>query len=463
MKLFSHHTVLLGVLGTLVLAASAPASSTVAVDTAQGDVANLARTESGAQIECTSPDGRVELVSASHTSQSPAARLRDDETLSCPLHEGITTLVIKLPTTSLLERLTFVNENAAAAGELKISVSNYHLPAASPKWVEVEGNVPFSRKRLFNLSMLGLEARYVKLSFDVRNGGSLGALGIYGSKASSWADALGEESQQFGLVSKVKPSRSLKRPAGARNADARVAYISSGENSSASRMIDANARTAHAFAINDRRPTAIVELTNAAELRRVVAYYRTRVPGRVDVYLLDDVGKNMTDLNQRKPDASGTDKDGDGEASVEFDPQGAKYIAIRFTPNDSLGESGSYAGGSRGTGAPGAGSLAAGGGASGVGVGAGPGTGPFEIIEIGAYGGPGLGSYGGDQFGALQGPGVGAPNDFGWFGLGNPNEAPDLYGSGYSNIPFANQGGPELSTTRLGTLAIPPVIPTVSP
>src|SRR5918997_898987 len=93
---------------------------------------NLARMNVGAQIECITPDGRqTEVATASDANKGAAALIMDDDTLSCPLEEGKTTFVIKLPTTALLDRFTFINENAAAAGELKISVSNYQLPATS--------------------------------------------------------------------------------------------------------------------------------------------------------------------------------------------------------------------------------------------------------------------------------------------------------------------------------------------
>jgi hypothetical protein len=65
---------------------------------------------------------------------------------------------------------------------LKISVSNYQLPASSPKWVPVDGNVNFTHKRLFNLSMLGVEARYLKLSFRVEDAGRRSSVPDFASR-----------------------------------------------------------------------------------------------------------------------------------------------------------------------------------------------------------------------------------------------------------------------------------------
>ncbi len=147
-------------------------------DTDQSLLAKVpARNNANAEIECTRPDGRVVAVpAATGMNKDSDAVLSDNETLSCPLQEGRTTFVIKLPARSQRDRFTFVNENATAAGELKISVSNDQLPATSPKWVEVDGNITFSHKRLFSVSTVGVEARYLKLSFNVAKGVRIAAV-----------------------------------------------------------------------------------------------------------------------------------------------------------------------------------------------------------------------------------------------------------------------------------------------
>lgn len=133
----------------------------------------------GTHIECTTPDGRVVDVPNADSANSDApALLVGEDMLTCPLQEGETTFVIKLSASAFLDRFTFVNENATAAGRLKISVSNDPLPVTSPKWVDVDGNIAFSRKRLFNVSTVGVEARYVKLSFRVDKTEHVASLGF---------------------------------------------------------------------------------------------------------------------------------------------------------------------------------------------------------------------------------------------------------------------------------------------
>src|SRR5437764_14862266 len=43
----------------------------------------------------------------------------------------------------------------------------HSCPRTAPKWTEVDGIVPFAHKRLFKLSMLGVETKFVRLSFKV--------------------------------------------------------------------------------------------------------------------------------------------------------------------------------------------------------------------------------------------------------------------------------------------------------
>ena len=99
-----------------------------------------------------------------------------DKPLSYSLPEGDTTFIIRVPKPSLLEQFTFVNEKTAVRGALKIAVSNASLPASDPKWNPVNGEIVFAHKRLFNLSMVGVEARYLKLSFHVEKEGQFASV-----------------------------------------------------------------------------------------------------------------------------------------------------------------------------------------------------------------------------------------------------------------------------------------------
>lgn len=142
-----------------------------------GDPPAETRMNCGARIECVTPDGQSGHVSKLPSSDPGAAAvIMEDDTITCLLQEGRTDFVVELPKKSQIDRLTFLNENAIARGELKIAISNERLKAGSSGWVEVEGIIPFSHKRLFGVSLVGIEAKFVRLSFEVEKPGQVADL-----------------------------------------------------------------------------------------------------------------------------------------------------------------------------------------------------------------------------------------------------------------------------------------------
>ena len=192
----------------LTLAASVMSAAPVSEDKDAPDEAkNLAQMNCGAPIECIMPDGRAATIAGrTWREENPTALIMDDDTISCPLQGGDTTFVIALPKVALIDRFTFVNENAAAHGELKIAVSSYRLPANSSKWIEVEGVIHFAGKRLFNLSMLGVEAKYVRFSFHVEKETRFAALGLDGEKSPP------DLAEKQGRIIQVKNSATSESP-----------------------------------------------------------------------------------------------------------------------------------------------------------------------------------------------------------------------------------------------------------
>jgi len=129
---------------------------------------SVSRMNCGAQIQCVTPDGQLGRIARLPAQDATAtALIMEDDTVTCLLQEGETNFVIELPAVAGPDRFTFLNENGKAQGELKISVSNQKLAPNSSQWKEVEGVIPFAHKRLFGVSLLGIEAKYVRLSFRV--------------------------------------------------------------------------------------------------------------------------------------------------------------------------------------------------------------------------------------------------------------------------------------------------------
>jgi hypothetical protein len=307
-------------------------ASVTRLDDLKEPAKNLARTNCGATIDLIGQDGHV--VTVAKQDANPNSLLLDDDTLNFPLPEGDTTFILSFPRTATLDRFTFVNENASAEGEMTIAVSNYRLPARSRKWHEATPSASFTGQRLIDVSLLGTEARYVKLSFRLTRAGTIAALGVYGPQSLQKFAA-----RQRGAT-RVKNSAAARRLEDMLNfnfanlyARAKIVFISSGMEENAKRMIDDDVISSFQFAPADPHPTVIVELADSERLHRVSAVYKME-KGRLDVFLLANLGGNPGDLSGATPTASVTDTDGDGKAALDFDPHGARYVALRWTPAD---------------------------------------------------------------------------------------------------------------------------------
>lgn len=121
----------------------------------------------------------------------------------------------------------------------------------------------------------------------------------------------------------------------------------------------------------------------------------------MDVYLLDQLPADLSELDNAKPVASVTDLSTTGKAAIDFNPRGARYVALRWTPE---------AAGDR----------------------------SLVVTEVNAFGYMPLAML---QF----------------------SEASDLFASNSSAIQGPSQSSPDISSTTLGTIAVPPALPYVSP
>jgi hypothetical protein len=317
---------LLGIILLLFIKPVSASDRNVSPDSVNG-AKNLARMNCGAQIEYITPDGRLSPVSA-------ASLIMDDNTISRPLPEGESNFVIALPKTALLDRFSFVNENAAARGEVRISVSNYRLPTNSPKWTEVERTIQFAHKRLVDVPLLGVEAKFVKLSFRVEKAGRIAALGLYGE------ESLEGFAARQGHVTRINNRYRSPRLKDIVNfnfanlyAHAHIVYVSSGPTTVTQRMIDDDTATSFHFSPSDPHPTVIVELAERERIRRVSALYKMQ-SGRLNIYVMDELPKDPNQVRNLTPIASVTDP-GNGKAAVDVDPRGARYVALRWTPDHS--------------------------------------------------------------------------------------------------------------------------------
>ena len=109
----------------------------------------------------------------------------------------------------------------------------------------------------------------------------------------------------------------------------KVVFVSSGHRQSASCAIDDDRRTVFLFSTSDPRPTLIVKLTESKPVHRVSVVVGSEA-GKVDVYLVSEIPGDPSDLDKMKSVASIVDLAVAREAIIDFAPQSARYVVLRW-------------------------------------------------------------------------------------------------------------------------------------
>jgi hypothetical protein len=115
----------------------------------------------------------------------------------------------------------------------------------------------------------------------------------------------------------------------------RIVFVSSGRRQRSFQAIDDDRRTTFRFSNEDLHPTMIIELADSQPLYRISVVPGSQ-GGQVDVYLLNKLPRNPGDLTAIKPTATIVDLVVARETAVEFAPQRARYVALRWTQNKPL-------------------------------------------------------------------------------------------------------------------------------
>jgi hypothetical protein len=128
------------------------------------------------------------------------------------------------------------------------------------------------------------------------------------------------------------------------HAKARALYVSSGNDLTlANSMIDDQVATSFGFSVEDKSPTAVIDLGKVCTVRRLSAVYSAR-PGSIDFYVLQSLpgadrdnsaGSVKLDSNtlaSLKRVGSVIDDGTRGTASIDFPATSGRYVMLRWIP-----------------------------------------------------------------------------------------------------------------------------------
>src|SRR5438477_6871661 len=287
---------------------------------------NLARFDLGAQIESDVP--------ADASASIPF--LSGDPASVYSLRAGRTRTLVSLAKIENIESVAFLNREAK--GTVTIATSSAKLSPESPQWHEAMQKELSSG--LISARIGPAEAKYVRLTFNVRNPGRIANLGIYSAAAVS----------DFTMprARKIAANKGAGDMASYNLADlhakARTIFVSSGDDLKlAYNMIDGQPGTAYVFAANDAAPAAIIDLGRSVSVNRIST---SSTPGSavVTFYVLgalpaDNTGNPASALridSQRlatfKTVGSSSD-DGSGRVAVNFEETTGRYVMLVWTPS----------------------------------------------------------------------------------------------------------------------------------
>jgi hypothetical protein len=297
---------------------------------------NLARYSSGAQIEVVPQNNVVtELQLSSKTADnntSETALLCDDPTIGYALPGGTSALLISFSKIENVDSVSYLNRNAK--GNVTIASSSAKLPADSPQWHEVarqeiDGDI-------FNARIGPGEAKYIRLTFDLKEPGRISALDVLATIGTSDMTGARPQNVTFQSESAVLIGRNLASLGGR----TRVVYVTSGDDLvQANNMIDNHPATHFSFANNDQSPAVIVDLGKVASIRRISTLFALS-HGHMEFYVLPSLpGTEATNHGllldgsalARLIPVGSVEADGSGRAAVDFSVTAGRYVMVRWT------------------------------------------------------------------------------------------------------------------------------------
>src|SRR5438552_9814952 len=239
---------------------------------------NLARFDLGAQIESDVPDD----------ASSSFPFLSGDPASVYGLRTGTTRLLISLAQIENIDSIAFLNSEAK--GTVTIAMSSAKLSPESPQWHDA-GQEELSNG-LISARIGPAEAKYVRLTFNVRTPGRIGSLGIY--SAAPVSDFTMPRAQKIAANSASNAVPKANYNLADLHAKARTIFVSSGDDLKlAHNMIDGQPGTSYAFAANDAAPATIIDLGHSVAADRISTL---STPGSavVSFYLLAALPANNT-------------------------------------------------------------------------------------------------------------------------------------------------------------------------
>ena len=300
---------------------------------------NLARHHLGASVD--TEEEEIVLSSVIDDGNlSAEALLVEDPTIGYPLPVGEASVVVQLSEIEILNSLSFTNEDAA--GRVSVSTAITRSAAEEGRWQASSFAVYDEEKRTITVDLSGVDAKFVRVSWDSSAAGRIYNFGIFGEPRA-------EEFAMTKIAGEAHVSNELNPGVSAVDynllshyAGARLAYVSSG-NGDVTAMIDGDSATSYTFSSSDKFPAIIIDLGTSYPVTRASALY-DQANTKVAFFVLpelseseDWVGRTSFEeqkLGEHEPLVLGVDHEGTGHLALDFGEAPGRFVIFQFAPTN---------------------------------------------------------------------------------------------------------------------------------
>ena len=131
--------------------------------------------------------------------------LDEDATVQIPFKQGETSVIIDIGAPRTVERFGFFSFTAAGSVDIFSSSSSEMLKIDSSSWAATNIHQAFASRRIVNVDLKGLNARFVKFVFKMNATGSIGPLALFGSFEIKKPVTPPEQRNKDGTPKSIKP------------------------------------------------------------------------------------------------------------------------------------------------------------------------------------------------------------------------------------------------------------------
>jgi hypothetical protein len=271
---------------------------------------NLARWLNGARLYMPQPSGGfkyqvyddyvLEQQNATAGSPSPLGSLIDDDaTAQVPLKLGQTSVVVDIGLTRTIERFGFFS--FSAAGAVDVYYSNNQPTSSDPtssSWQSANIHQNFAAKRIVNIDLKALEARFVMVVFRAATPGNIGPMALFGSIQIKGPINAPEQYDKAGKKKVVPPEDLVEFDYAQEAYGSKVSDVVGGDPNDAQNVLNSDPNKSLTLGALQQEATAkdpgvkmenifVVDMGEKHDINKVGLLYQTNGDGKFDFYFLN--------------------------------------------------------------------------------------------------------------------------------------------------------------------------------